>query len=74
MFIDDIMDHLTSILPTMQRNLKLGDFNIYVDDVQDNYALAYNDTMMALGLDQCVNYSMHVYGTKLDLVLAEADA
>ena len=58
MFIDDIMDHLASILPRTPRNLILEDFNIHVDDVQDNDALAFSDTMMALGLDQCVNSSI----------------
>ena len=37
---DDIMDHLTSVLPTTQRNFIYGDFNIHVDNVQDNDALA----------------------------------
>ena len=71
-FIDDITDHLTSILPTRQRNLILGDFNIHVNDIQDNDPLAFTDTMMALGLDQCVNSCTHIHGNKLDLVFAEA--
>ena len=55
MFLDDIINHITTILPTTQRNLILGDFMIHVDGVQDNDALAFSDTMMAPGLDKCVN-------------------
>ena len=33
MFIDDIMDHLTSFLPTTQKQITLGDFNIHVENV-----------------------------------------
>ena len=72
MFIDDITNHLTSILPTTQRNLILGDFNIHIDGVHDNDALAFNNTMMTLGLDQCVNSSIYVHGNKLDLVFTKA--
>ena len=72
MFIDDITDHLTSIIPTTQGNLILGDFNIHIDGIQDTYAIAFKNTMLALGLDQCVNSSMHVHGSKLDLVFTEA--
>ena len=43
-----------------------------VNDVLDNDALAFYNTMMSLGLYQCVNSSMHVHGNKLDLVFAEA--
>ena len=72
MFSDDITDYLNLIVPTTESNLMLGDFNIHVDDVQDNDALAFNNTMMVLGLDQCVNSSRHTHGNKLDLVYAEA--
>ena len=72
MFIDDIRDHLTSVLSTTQRNLILGDSNIHVDGTQDNDALVFKDTMMAPGLDSHVNSSTHIHGSKLDLVFAEA--
>ena len=71
MFIDDIMDHLTSILPITQRNLIFGDFNIHVDDVQDNDTISLSDTMMVLGLNRCVNSNMHVHSNKLELVFAK---
>ena len=70
--IDDIIDHLTSVLPKTQRNMILGDFNIHVDNIKDNNSLAFNDTMMALGFEQCVNSRMHAHGNKPDLVFTEA--
>ena len=72
MFIDDITDHLTSIVCTTQRNLILGHFNIHVDSIQHNDALPFSDTMMALGLNQCVNPNMHIHGNELYLVFTEA--
>ena len=62
----------SSILPITQRNFIPGDFNIHLDDVQENDALAFSDTMMALGFNQCVNSSIHIHGNKLDLVFTEA--
>ena len=61
-------------LTKTQRNLIPEDLNIHVDDAQDNDTLAFNDTMMALSLDQCVNSCMPVHGNKLDLVFTEVES
>ena len=49
----------------------LGDFNIHVNDENDNEAGIFVDTMMALGFNQHVSFPMHRAGNILDLVFTE---
>ena len=49
----------------------LGDFNIYVNDVNDPNASIFLDMMTALGLKQHVNSPNHKSGNCLDLIFTE---
>ena len=71
MFIDDITDHLTSLLPTTANNIILGDFNVHINDMNSNDAIIFKDTLMALSLTQYFTTSTHAKSNILDLILTE---
>ena len=71
MFIDDITDHLISLLPTATNNIILGDFNMHINDSNSNDACIFKDMFTALGLTQHVTTSTHVKGNILDLIFTE---
>ena len=71
MFINDINDHLISLLPTATNNIIFGDFNMYINDSNSNDASMFKDTFTALGLTQHVTISTHVKGNILDLIFTE---
>ena len=50
MFIDDITDHLISLLSTATNNTILGDFSMHINDSNSNDACTFKDTFTALGL------------------------
>ena len=68
MFINDITDHLTSILPATTNNVLQGDFNMHINDMSSNDVVIFNDTLTALGLTQHVTISTHTKGSILDLI------
>ena len=71
MFIDDITNHLTSLLPATTNNVILGDFNMHINDMSSTDVVIFNGTLMALGLTQHVTNSTHAKGNILDLLLTE---
>ena len=71
MFIDDITDHLMTLLSTATNNIILGDFNMNLNDINSNDACTFLDTFTALGLTQHVTTSTHVKGNILDLMFTE---
>ena len=74
MFIDDITNHLTSLLPTTTNNIMLGDFNMHINDMNSNSAIIFKDILMALSLTQHVTTSTHAKDNILDLILTEEAA
>ena len=71
MFIDDITEHLISLLPNATNNIILGDFNMHINDRNSNDACIFKDTFTALGLTQHGTTSTHVKGKILDLIFTE---
>ena len=49
----------------------LGDFNIHINDENDNEAGIFVDTMIALGFNQHMSFPTHRAGKILDLVFTE---
>ena len=49
----------------------LGDFNIHIDEENDNDVNKFRDTMEALGMMQHVNYSMHNANHTIDHIYTE---
>ena len=71
MFIEDITDHITSLLPATTNNVILGDFNMHINDIGYNDVVIFNDTLMVLGLTQHVNTSTHAKDNIIDLIFIE---
>ena len=70
-FIDDFLTFSEGILSQYSNLMFMGDFNIHI--VEDGYAVQdFNNCIYAMGLDQHVNFSTHVNGNCLDLVITEA--
>ena len=71
MFINDVTDHLMTLLTTTTNNIILGDFNMHINDTNSNDACTFLDTFTALGLTQYVTTSTHVKGNILNLMFTE---
>ena len=62
---------LASISGSFSNMIVLGDFNIHINDENDNEAGIFVDTMIALGFNQHMSFPMHRAGNILDLVFTE---
>ena len=74
MFIDDFTKWICDQLVESDHDNKLinlGDFNVHVNDELDVNAQNFMDIIMALGLEQHVNFPTHKAGNTLDLVMTE---
>ena len=71
-FLDQVSE-LVQYLFTNHKNLVLlGDFNIYINRLDNQDTQAYIDTMEALGLVQHINQPTHQLGNTLDLIYTES--
>ena len=74
MFINDFTKWICYQLVMSDHDNKLiilRDFNIHVNDESDENAHKFMDIIMALGLEQHVNFPTHKAGKTLDLVMTE---
>ena len=69
--MDEFTVWLASISGSFSNMIVLGDFNIHINDENDNEAGIFVDTMIALGFNQHVSFPMHRAGNILDLVFTE---
>ena len=56
---------------TYKNMLIMGDFNIHYNDLNNPDTQMFSDTMIALGLEQKVNFFTHRWGNTIDLVFTE---
>ena len=70
-FIDEIIDLLTEILPVNKNCIILGDFNIHINDNEDVEAQIFSESMEALGLKQHSMTPTHKSNNILDLIFTE---
>ena len=70
-FLDEFTVWLGSILSLFSNMIVLGDFNIHINDENDNEAIIFLDTMIALGCNQHVSFPTHQADNILDLVFTE---
>ena len=70
-FLDEFPVWLANILGSFNNMIALGDFNIHINDENDNEAGIFIDTMIALGFNQHVSFPTHQAGNILDLVFIE---
>ena len=70
-FLDELMELLTTRLPNMENAIILGDFNMHIEDTNDYNSKIFVDTMEALGLKQHIMEPTHQKGNMLDLIFTE---
>ena len=70
-FIDEIIDLLTEILPINKNHIILGDFNIHINNNEDVEAQIFSESMEALGLKQHSMTLTHKSNNILDLIFTE---
>ena len=68
-FFTEFSSYLESILLSKEQLLITGDFNIYVDIVDDPDSLKLLDLLESLGLRQHVSQPTHLHGHTLDLII-----
>ena len=49
MFLDELTELLTSLIPKYNNLIIMGDVNMHIDDITNLENLIFNDTMEALG-------------------------
>ena len=47
LFVDDLRELITNRVPNQQNTIILGNFNIHTDNLEDNDAIAFKNTMEA---------------------------
>ena len=70
-FIDEIIELLTDVLPSSNNHIILGDFNLHVSDQDDVDAHIFSNFMEALGLMQHSTIPTHKSNDVLDLIFTE---
>jgi len=70
-FVSDFFNKIEQLIPVYSNLIINGDFNLHI---QENSSTIYefNNALTVMGLVQHVNFSTHVAGNSLDLVLTEA--
>ena len=70
-FIDEITKLLTKVLPSSKNCIILGDFNLHVNDQDDEDGQNFSDFMEASGLKQHSMISTHKTNNALNLIFTE---
>ena len=70
-FIDEFSEHLTEELAEHRNLVITGDFNLHVNDTEDQNGEVFIDTMLALGQDQHVTFPTHRSNNTLHLMFSE---
>ena len=70
-FMPEFFDFMEDSLSKYNNILIMGDFNIHVDQFSSSIS-EFKDSLCAIGLIQHVNFSTHIAGHSLDLVITEA--
>ena len=70
-FLDELLELLTTRLPNIENAIILGDFNIHIEDTNDYNSKMFVDTLEALGLKQHITEPTHHKGNILDLIFTE---
>ena len=69
MFLDEITELLTSVIPKYNNLIIIGDFNMHIDDITNPENLIFKNTMEALGIPQQVRTHTHKQGSIFNLIL-----
>ena len=70
-FVDEFYEYIAEELAEHINLVITGDFNLHVNDPEDQDGEVFIDTMLALGLDQHVTFPTHRCNNTLDSLLSE---
>ena len=68
-FLDEFTDWIAEYIMNDTNVILLGDFNLHVNDPNDDNAMNFIETTQALALKKHVKFPTHTSGNTLDLVL-----
>ena len=71
MFINELMDFASMLIPDHINNIFIEDFNLHVSDPNDTDSAIFNDTIEAMDLLQHVGKSTHKSGNMLNVIISE---
>jgi hypothetical protein len=69
-FVSEFSQFMEDIIPNYSNLLILGDFNLHVNE-ESSVISDFKDSLFAMGMEQHVNFSTHIGGNTLDLVITE---
>ena len=69
--MDEITSLLTERLPNLNNVIILGDFNINTIETTSADDTIFNNTVVALGLEQHIHSPTHKLGNTLDLIFTQ---
>ena len=72
-FLDEFTDWAAESVSTCNRVILVGDFNLHINDPNDEDVYNLIETTQALGLNQNISFPTHVSGNTLDLIFSEAN-
>jgi hypothetical protein len=70
-FLEEFPTFVTDSLVDYHNIIITGDFNIHYDDLQNNDARSFRDSLTSLGLIQHVSCPTHINGRTLDLIITQ---
>ena len=68
-FLDQLTNLLSHVIPKHQDIIIMGDFNIHINDSEDQDAQTLQDTLTAFNLKQHINIPTHNLGHTIDLII-----
>ena len=74
LFFDELTTHLESLVVLNFPVIIGGDFNIHMNDVDDNSPQRLSTLLSTFAMNQFVNSPTHKHGHTLDLVIADESA
>lgn len=72
-FLNDFNDYLEVSCSADKNIVICGDFNIHLNDAENNEVLKFIDLLNTFGLSQKVNTNTHTSGNTLDLILSRSN-
>ena len=72
-FLDEFTDWTAESVSTSNNVILVGDFNLHINNPNDDDACNFLETTQALGFHQNITFPTHVLGNALDLIFSEAN-
>ena len=72
-FLNEFTDWATESVSTSNNLILVGDFNLLINNPNDDDACNFMETTQMLGVQQNITFPTHVLGNTLDLIFSEAN-